>query len=224
MRILAVADNEEKSLWDYYDKTRLGKIDLIISCGDIDPRYLDFLVSMTNADLLYIRGNHDSIYDVTPPPGGVCIDGKVYDYHGVRIMGLGGSQKYKEGKDMYTERKMSSRAAKLFPKADLMNGIDILATHAPVRGYGDMEDLCHRGFECFEDILNRYKPRYMLHGHVHKEYGHFQRERQHPSGTKIINVCGFYIFELKNTDYPGHGKTGSFLYDLIVRLRTRQKA
>ena len=120
MKILAVADNEEKALWDYYDKDRLGQIDLIISCGDIDPRYLDFLVSMTNADLLYVRGNHDGIYDRIPPPGGTCIDGKVYDYHGLRIMGLGGSRRYKEGKDMYTERKMSSRINRLIPKADLM--------------------------------------------------------------------------------------------------------
>ena len=218
MKILAVADNEEKALWDYYDKDRLGQIDLIISCGDIDPRYLDFLVSMTNADLLYVRGNHDEIYDRIPPPGGICIDGKVYDYHGLRVMGLGGCQRYKEGRDMYTERKMSSRIHRLVPKADLMNGIDLLVTHAPVRGYGDLDDLPHRGFQCFDSVLNRYRPLYMLHGHVHKEYGHFLRERAHPSGTKILNVCGFYVLEIGKEQYPERGKTGSFLYDLAMSL------
>ena len=40
MKILAIADEESKYLWDYFEKSKLEGIDLIISCGDLDPRYL----------------------------------------------------------------------------------------------------------------------------------------------------------------------------------------
>ena len=41
MKILAIADEESKYLWDFFEKSKLEGIDLIISCGDLDPLYLD---------------------------------------------------------------------------------------------------------------------------------------------------------------------------------------
>ena len=35
MKILAVADEECKSLWDYYDPEKLRGCDLIVACGDL---------------------------------------------------------------------------------------------------------------------------------------------------------------------------------------------
>lgn len=52
MRILTIADEESKSLWDYFDKSKLEGIDLIISCGDLDPRYLSFLVTLFSGPVL----------------------------------------------------------------------------------------------------------------------------------------------------------------------------
>ena len=46
MKILAIADVESKYLWDYFEKSKLEGIDLIISCGDLDPRYLSFLATL----------------------------------------------------------------------------------------------------------------------------------------------------------------------------------
>ena len=63
MKILVIADVESKSLWDYYSPDKLEGVDLIISCGDLDPDYLQFLVTMVSCPLLYVRGNHDGIYD-----------------------------------------------------------------------------------------------------------------------------------------------------------------
>ena len=62
MKILAIADVEEKSLWDFYDREKTKGVDLIISCGDLNRHYLDFLVTMTNCPLLYVHGNHDDDY------------------------------------------------------------------------------------------------------------------------------------------------------------------
>ena len=53
MKILAIADEESAYLWDYFEKSKLAGIDLIISCGDLDPRYLSFLA--TGAFALMIR-------------------------------------------------------------------------------------------------------------------------------------------------------------------------
>ena len=49
MKILVIGDHESKSLWDFYDPSKLEGIDLIISCGDLSPRYLSFLVTLLSA-------------------------------------------------------------------------------------------------------------------------------------------------------------------------------
>ena len=222
MKVLCVADEEEKALWDYFQPGSLADVELILSSGDLHPDYLQFLVTMTNCPLAYIHGNHDDKYERNPPLGCRCIEDEIFNFHGIRILGLGGSMRYRPGGHMYTEQQMRRRIAKLGPGLMMTNGFDILLTHAPAAGYGDMEDLPHKGFECFNDLLMRFQPKYMLHGHVHKAYGHFERERKHPSGALLINACGSYILEVSEEDHPPRGKTGSPLYDLYTRL-SRQK-
>ena len=62
MKILLLADEESKYLWDYFDKSKLEGIDLIISCGDLSPQYLSFLATFSHAPVLYVHGNHDVCY------------------------------------------------------------------------------------------------------------------------------------------------------------------
>lgn len=113
MRILAIADEESKYLWDYYEKSKLEGIDLIISCGDLDPHYLSFLVTLSSVPVLYVHGNHDGKYENNPPEGCICIDDQIYVHNGIRIMGLGGSMRYRPGPHQYTEREMKKRAKKM---------------------------------------------------------------------------------------------------------------
>ena len=104
MKILAIADEPSKYLWDFYKKGRLDDIDLIISAGDLPSEYLSFLVTFAKCPLLYVTGNHDTKYIKDPPEGCICIDDKIYVHEGVRIFGLGGSMKYKKYADFqYTE-------------------------------------------------------------------------------------------------------------------------
>ena len=56
MRILALSDEECMSLWDYYTPGKLNEYDLILSCGDLKPAYLSFLVTMGKAPLFYVHG------------------------------------------------------------------------------------------------------------------------------------------------------------------------
>lgn len=93
MKILVIADEVSKAYYDYFDKTLLEDIDLILSCGDLPPEYLSFLVTFAHCPLLYVRGNHDVKYEKRPPEGCVCIDDDIYEYEGIRILGLGGSMR-----------------------------------------------------------------------------------------------------------------------------------
>lgn len=198
MRILAVSDVEEKVLYDFFRKDRVEGVELIVSCGDLKAGYLDFLMTMVNVPMVYVRGNHDDLLNDEPPMGAVCLEDRVYKYNGYRFAGLGGCFGFnRQCKNNYSEGEMKFRAMRLAPKIAFNRGIDIFVTHAPAKGFGDLEDVPHRGFQTFNDMLNKYKPEYMFHGHVHTNYGrNIVTEMEHPSGTKIINACGYRIIDL----------------------------
>ncbi|MBR3350345.1 MAG: metallophosphoesterase [Solobacterium sp.] len=219
MRIMVIADHEESSLWDYYRASKTEGVDLVLSAGDLDPEYLEFLVTVVNRPLLYVRGNHDDKYETKEPLGCDCIEDVIYNFRGLRILGLGGSYRYGNRINMYTEREMEKRIAKLKLKLKLTGGFDILLTHAPAYGYGDLDDLPHRGFECFNELLEKYRPAYMIHGHVHMEYGPFKRELIHPSGTKIINAYGSYMIDIKEDEFPAEQTAGSRIYEWYRKIR-----
>ncbi len=218
MKILAIADVEERCLWDYYDEERFADVDLILSAGDLDASYLEFLVTVTNKPLLYVRGNHDDSYAKHAPGGCICVEDSVYVWRGLRIAGLGGSMRYRDGLNMYTEREMLRRARKLEPKVRLAGGVDLLLTHAPARGVGDLDDLPHRGFECFNELVSKWGADYLVHGHVHKGYTPvFERERAMECGATSLNACGYAILELDESRYPGRGWPATLLNADVMR-------
>ena len=196
MKILLVSDKESPYYWDYYQPGRLDGIDLIISCGDLKANYLSFLVTMGRARVLYVHGNHDRTYEMRPPEGCDCIEDKLVTVCGLRILGLGGSIQYSGGPHQYTDRQMARRIRKLRFQLWRAGGVDLVVTHSPARGYGDGEDYAHRGFECLLSLLDRYKPMYMVHGHVHMCYG-ADLPRVHQRGeTTIINAYERYILDI----------------------------
>lgn len=196
MKILLVSDKESPYLYDYYQPGRLKEYDLMISCGDLKASYLSFLVTMGRAPLLYVHGNHDRTYAQKPPEGCDCIEDQLITINGLRILGLGGSPMYNGGPHQYTERQMRRRIRKLRWKLFWSKGVDIVVTHAPARGFGDDDDYAHRGFECLLDLLDKYKPRYLVHGHVHMSYGPNRPRVLQRGETTIINVCEKYVLEI----------------------------
>lgn len=205
MKILVVADKESPYYWDFYEKGKLDGIDLIISCGDLEPSYLEFLVTFSNVPVLYVHGNHDTKYDRTPPGGCTCIDDDIFVYKGVRILGLGGSMRYHDGNYQYTEREMTTRVRKLWLKLLRHRGFDILVTHAPAFQLNDGQDLPHQGFKIFRVLLDKYKPKFFLHGHVHMNYGRNQKRYDKYEETHVINGYERYIFDYeKNEQMPEH--------------------
>ena len=188
MQVLVLSDVESEYLWDHFEKEKLDGIDLILSCGDLKAEYLSFLATFARVPILYVRGNHDDRFEVKPPGGCDCIEDQIVEYRGVRIMGLGGSFRYRpDGINMYTEKEMQRRIRKKFLALHRTHGIDILLTHAPAHGVGDADDYAHRGFDCFLKFMDRYHPGFLIHGHVHANYSRrFTREREYKD-TRVIN-------------------------------------
>lgn len=202
MKILAISDEECASLWDYYTPGKLREYDLIISCGDLKADYLSFLVTVANIPVLYVHGNHDLGYLEYPPEGCDCIDDHFVVYNGVRILGLGGCRRYHPGPFQYTEAQMRRRIRRLKYQLWRNKGVDVVVTHAPPRGVGDMEDPAHIGFEALLALVDKYQPKYLLHGHVHMQYGVNTRQEHLRGNTRVINVGTRSTVEISDGDVP----------------------
>lgn len=197
MKILAISDHEAMYYYDFYVPGRLDEFDLILACGDLKAKYLEFIATMAHCPVLYVRGNHDDHFVKNPPGGCICIEDKIYEYKGVRILGLGGSYRYRDGENMYTEKQMKRRIFKLSLQLWRKKGFDILLTHAPAYGLNDDEHIAHRGFECFIGLLEKYKPGYFIHGHIHRNYGQNIPQICTYQDTTVVNA-----YEYCKLDYP----------------------
>lgn len=195
MKILLVSDVESKYIWDYFDKERFNGVELIISCGDLKQKYLEFLATMINAPVFYVHGNHDKSYVNNPPNGCECIEDNIIEYKGIRFLGLGGSHKYNNGPFQYTQSAMKRRIRQLRFKLWRKDGFDVLVAHSPAKGIGDGEDTCHQGFEGFNQLINKYKPKFFFHGHQHLNYGLNERKYEHNS-TLVVNAYDYYILDI----------------------------
>ena len=200
MKILAVSDEECPALWDFFVPGRLDGYDVIISCGDLKASYLTFLVTMSHARLLYVHGNHDEGYASHPPEGCEDIDGYLVEYNGVRIMGLGGCLRYHPGGHQYTEREMRGRIRRLRRALKKAGGVDIIVTHAPPKGIGDLPDPAHTGFQAFAELIEEFSPRFFLHGHTHLRYNHSIPREQTVGSTRVINVSERFELELRGRE------------------------
>lgn len=198
MKVLILSDEECAALWDYYVPGRLAEYDLIISCGDLKSEYLMFLVTMARCPVFYVRGNHDAGYAVRPPEGCDCIDGGILEYNGYRFLGLGGSPRYNGGKYQYTQSQMRGQIRRLWWKLHSYPP-DVVVTHAPPRHMGDQDDPAHVGFEAFVELMDRYSPGWLVHGHVHMRYGRVERVRQYRD-TTLINGCERFVLDLPDRE------------------------
>lgn len=217
MRILLIADYEEKELWGEWSAImadKLSKVELILSAGDLNTNYLEFLTDKLRVPLVYVPGNHDYNYGNNPPRRCINADGKIIDLRicqeKVRIIGVGGSMRYKEGPFQFSEEEQRDRVKRVLKQIDADKSTDetfrIMLTHAPCKNYGDMRDLAHRGFNCFNEFLQFWKPKIHCYGHVHEEYNSFSsslvgnvgfnRLMAHPSGAHLINGYGHCFIEI----------------------------
>lgn len=195
MRILTVSDFIEKSLDQKIEKGTLPPIDLIISCGDIAPEYLVFLKEKLLCPLYYVKGNHDIRHDGYYPEGCTDINKKLVLFNSLRILGIEGSNWYNGKENQFTEKEMKKIVRSLWFTLFKSKGVDIVVTHASPRHIHDGEDLCHKGFQCFLNFIEKYNPKYFIHGHIHKYFDDPLDRITVYGQTKVLNTCGYNIIE-----------------------------
>ncbi|MGD2185009.1 MAG: metallophosphoesterase [Desulfobacterales bacterium] len=198
MRILAVSDRVEPLLYDRFDRQQFKGVNLILSCGDLPPEYLSFLLGKLKAPLYFVRGNHDFRYDSKPVPGCIDLNASLIKFGGIRMLGLEGSRWYNGGPYQYPEREMFWRIQRLRPRIWRLGGVDIIITHAPPRHVHDAEDRCHKGFKSFRWLINKYSPRYFIHGHIHANFSDPAQRVSIVNHTRVINAFGYFLLEIEN--------------------------
>jgi Icc-related predicted phosphoesterase len=208
VKLLTVTDKVVDFIYSPSLVERFGDVDMVLSCGDLPYYYLEYIVTMLNVPLLYVHGNHDSAVEysasgaqLTGPGGCTNVHGRLVQEKGITIAGLEGSIRYKpEGKYQYTESQMWRQTLKLGPallRNRLVTGraLDILLAHSPPYGIHNGRDRTHVGFKSFLWLMERFKPRYVLHGHRHV-YNPLEVTETQYEGTTIINVYPYKVLEI----------------------------
>jgi Icc-related predicted phosphoesterase len=230
MKILCISDQIDPLVYTNTIKDRFGDIDIVLCAGDLPMDYLDFIISSLNKPLFFVFGNHNlemlsyftgsqmnNYVDEQPCQGfgAIHVGSKVVCQEGVIIAGLGGAMRYNRGNNQFTESQMMWEIVKLIP-ALLFNRVfrgrfvDILLTHASPKGIHDKEDRCHWGFNAFLWFMRTFKPKYLIHGHIHL-YSLSDVRVSNYGETQVINAYSHYVIDT-NSDTaagPGGGHTGS---------------
>ena len=218
MRILCIADHIDPLVYSPAVKQRFADIDLVLSAGDLPMEYLGFVSSSLNKPVGFVFGNNNQkalpkFRSTTQPLlertsvhsqfrnyyGSTCVEDRVRRLNGMLIAGLGGSMRYNDGEHQFTESQMYRRILLLVPRLlwnRAVHGryLDILLTHAAPRGIHDKEDLCHVGFKSLLWFMRVFKPRYLLHGHIHL-YDLNARRHTRYHETDVINVYDHYVLD-----------------------------
>jgi Icc-related predicted phosphoesterase len=217
MKILCISDHIDPLVYSNSIKERFKDIDLVLSAGDLPMEYLEFIVSSLNKSLLFVFGNHNLselpryknpntlvshkwIEDEAGYGSGAThVGSKVKKEEGLIIAGLGGSMRYNQGDNQYTEFQMKLEILKLIP-AMIFNRIfrrrflDILLTHASPQGIHDKADPCHRGFKSFLWFMRVFKPKYLIHGHIHL-YDLSDLRTTRYQDTLVVNAFSHYVID-----------------------------
>lgn len=220
MKLLCVADHIDPLVYSAAIKKRFQDIDVVLSAGDLPMEYLGFIASSLNRPVGFVFGNHNlktlpvfrkgqgQLLDTTSVQsqirnyyGATCLEDRVRKIEGLLICGLGGSMRYNDGEHQFTEAQMYLRMARLIPRL-LWNRLvhrrylDVLLTHAPPRGIHDKQDLCHTGFKSLLWFMRTFKPRYLLHGHIHL-YDLNARRSTRYRDTEVINVYDHFVLHVE---------------------------
>jgi hypothetical protein len=202
MKILAVSDVEIGFVYSSLIREKFSGMDLAISCGDLPYYYLEYIQTMLDIPLYFVRGNHSSKVEfgtASPrrsPWGANDLHHKfLQDDSGLLLAGLEGSIRYNKGPHQYTQAEYWSLVFRMVPgfllnKAKHNRYIDIMVTHAPPWHIHDDNDLPHQGIKAFNWLIKVFEPAFLLHGHVHV-YRPDTITRTLIGKTTVLNVFGY---------------------------------
>jgi uncharacterized protein len=207
VKILSVSDVELNLIYSPQIIDRFSQVDVIIGCGDLPFYYLEFMISMLNRPLFFVRGNHapkieyGAEWERQFPLGGRNIHCQtVRTASGLLLAGVEGCLRYNTGPYQYTQRQMWMNVFRLIPGM-MVNRIrygrflDVFVTHAPPWQIHDADDRPHQGIKAFRWLDQVFQPSYHLHGHVHL-YRQDAIKLTFLGKTNILNTYGYQITDL----------------------------
>jgi Icc-related predicted phosphoesterase len=205
MKILAVSDVVVDWIYSPKIRTTLADVDLAIGCGDLPAYYLEFIISALDIPVLYVHGNHsqaneDDLEQFKYSHGAIDIHGRVKNYRGLSFAGIEGCIRYRTGDYQYSQFGMWLNVFRLVPGIILNrlktgHYLHVFISHAPPMGIHDQSDLPHQGVKAFCWFLDRFKPEYHLHGHIHVYRPDMVTETRYGS-TRVINTYRYRMINL----------------------------
>jgi len=145
----------------FHDKLLVPEGDVFIFAGDFSDRFRDidkfnqFLGTLSHKYKLIIFGNHELLYQNRSNSiadlltNGILLNNSELTINGIKIWGmpwLGDIQ-------------------------SIPHGSDILITHIPPFGQGDLKYERHLGSKELLEKIQIVKPKYHVFGHIHESYG-----------------------------------------------------
>ena len=160
--------------------------DCVVFLGDIRAGDIKKLVRQAGGKpCLYVIGNHDEWGQNDGIRGLTCLDGKTVCVNGVRISGVSGAPRYKDGPyGMRTEEEVR----------DVLSGVggtDILISHeSPYHLLGT--GVAHSGFSAISDFIAKERVPMHIFGHHHIDYSEVR------GSTREICVYGCSVITTRH--------------------------
>jgi Icc-related predicted phosphoesterase len=165
---------------DLHWRHGMGKADLILSCGDVyDQVILEAANAFNCPKIFAVRGNHDPDANTPFPAPIIDLHMTVQTFSGFTFGGLNGSWRYKSKGPFLHDQIKVCKYMSAFP------AVDVLITHNSPRGIHDRDDGIHEGFDGLTNYIIEHKPKYLFHGHQHRE------QESLCDATRVICVYGW---------------------------------
>jgi Icc-related predicted phosphoesterase len=206
------------------EKWRGKGIELIVSCGDLSVEYLEYISDLIQVPLFYVRGNHDDAWRSTPGgedihgrivtlrgvrflglEGAPRFNDKPYQYTEAevvrRLMLLGPRLWLSRGVDVVVTHAAPQFCPYAYELCGKPVGVGRDCTYLPRQPDGrlvccpEAEDMAHRGFAAYRDLILRYKPKLLIHGHRHRTFGRGKQE-QTIGETRVVDALGYVILDV----------------------------
>ena len=162
MRVLALAD--QRPALDPALMAQRMHVDAVILLGDLDRAWVES-VERLQLPRLGVHGNHDE-EGLLEELGVENLHGRRISSGRISIAGFEGCVRYGRGGPHQYTQKQAKKIARKLP------GADVLISHCPPAGINDdPDDPAHVGFDALRDWVDKYRPRHVLHGHVHPAPG-----------------------------------------------------
>lgn len=169
---------------NYLKSIKQEDYDICILLGDLSGADIDEIKKIIpNEKIFGVVGNHDS-KDFLEKNEINNINGKVITIKGIKIAGIMGSNKYKEGNyGMQTQEEC-------LQLVENMDSADILISHDKAYIY-DKNDNVHDGLKGITEYIYKNHIPLHIHGHLHEEFEEILK-----NGTKSICLYQIKLLEI----------------------------